>query len=163
MHLREIPLRITALVEEYNSDCTDERMIEIEAELSTLEDDFASLCQHLATLKSSYEGQCAVYSTEIERLTEKRFSDNRKAEWIEGYIKRCIELRGLEKLSTELYAFSFRKSSAVIVTSTDVLPEEFKRTKTEVVPDRKAIGVAFKSGQIVPGAYIEERKSLQIK
>lgn len=162
--LRDIPGQIVALVEEYNSmECTDERRLEIEAQIETLDGNFAALCQHLASLKASYEMHGLAYAEEIKRLEEKFLHAKKKADWLGQYIAGCFRSKGLEKLNTELYNFSFRKSSAVVVTSLYELPDEYKRVKTTTEPDKKLLGEAFKQGQIIPGAYVEERKNLQIK
>ena len=83
---------------------------------------------------------------------------------VQGLVRR-MEATGIEKISGPGVELSFRKSSAVVVDGTDLIPAEYMRTKPapEPEPDKKAIADAIKAGVEVPGAHLEQRRSLQIK
>jgi len=69
-----------------------------------------------------------------------------------------------EPLETDEHSFKFRKSTAVIVNSPELLPESFLRIIPERwEPDKIAIGKSLKAGEEVAGAILEERSNLQIK
>ena len=45
----------------------------------------------------------------------------------------------------------------------DKLPADYKVTKTEVVGDKAGIYKALKAGETVPGAHLEDNRSVVIK
>jgi hypothetical protein len=59
---------------------------------------------------------------------------------------------------------SFRKNPpSVIISDESLLPHEFKIQKIEMKPDRKSIAEVLKRGIAVPGAHLEEGRSVMIK
>lgn len=69
-----------------------------------------------------------------------------------------------DKAETDFVKLSWRPSEAVIVdVAPELLPEKFQRIKTTCDADKTAIKAALKSGEIIEGAKLEKRHSLQIK
>ena len=71
---------------------------------------------------------------------------------------------GIDKFESDLITLSLTKSKAVDIYDPDLIPEEYKRTKITVEPDKIRIKEAIlKDGEFVPGATIKENKNLKIR
>lgn len=69
-----------------------------------------------------------------------------------------------EQVKTEFVTLKWHPSEAVVVdVAAELLPEKFQRVKTTCDADKTAIKAALKSGEIVEGARLEKRHSLQVK
>ena len=70
-----------------------------------------------------------------------------------------------QKLETEQYLFSFRKSEAVNIDEIvfNMNDERFIRTTIKVDADKTAIKKALKDGINVIGASLEQKMNLQVK
>lgn len=99
---------------------------------------------------------------EADALTERRKQYEKKAERLKEYLGQSLDCDGMDKFETAKCRISFRNSAAVSV-DIDRLPEQYIRVKTAREPDKTAIGKAIKAGEEIPGAYIEERRSVIVK
>lgn len=91
----------------------------------------------------------------------------------EANIKRCKAkteyLKGLqeallngEKLKTDEYTFSYRKSTSVkVIDEAELASQNYVSFEPKI--DKKAIQEAFKNGVSVKGAELEEKMSLSIR
>ena len=66
-----------------------------------------------------------------------------------------------QRLKTEKFTFSFRKSSKVEVADMDSLPQEF--IKVERTVSRSELAKALKAGEQIEGAALIENQSLSIR
>ena len=57
----------------------------------------------------------------------------------------------------------WRRSEVTVPDDMEKIPEQYKKTKVEILPDRQAIRRALKAGEDVPGAHLEENFSCIIK
>ena len=87
---------------------------------------------------------------EADALTERRKRYEKKAERLKEYLGQSLDCDGVDKFETAKCRISFRNSAAVSV-DIDRLPEQYIRVK------------AIKAGEEIPGAYIEERRSVIVK
>lgn len=87
------------------------------------------------------------------------------ADRLRSYLASNLEACGIEKVEGPGVSISFRKSAAVVIDGEDLIPAEYMRQKPAPAPepDKKAIADAIKAGIEVPGAHIEQRRSLSIK
>ena len=100
------------------------------------------------------------------KAEEKRLADRRKA--MENNVERMkqamrdalLTVEG-NRLKTDKFTFSFRKSTSVQITDETLIPPQFIETKTEVV--KTDIAKMLKDGAQIPGASLVENQSLQIK
>lgn len=98
---------------------------------------------------------------ESKRLAElSKFYKNR-TERIKQSVKWAMEAHGIEKIETDLFRLSFRKSESVQVEDVEMLPEEL--VKTTKSANKIAIKKAIKEGQAIEGVKIIETRNLQIK
>lgn len=98
---------------------------------------------------------------EMNKLKERKDRLDKQSERMRNYVLKYM--RTLEKLSTPRIAISTMKSSRVEVTDADKLPDDLKRTVTEIKPDKNAIKKRLKNGETVNGAELIESTNLVIK
>lgn len=72
-------------------------------------------------------------------------------------------LTGGNKIETNFYKFSSRRSKSVEIIDERLLDERFLNRKETVAPDKKAITEALKNGEVVLGADFKESVSLTVK
>ena len=97
---------------------------------------------------------------EEKSFYERRKAAENKAESLKRYLDSA--LKG-QKFNTTKVAISYRKSTSVDVLDVSKLPKQYQVVKTEVVPDKKAIGDTLKAGNKITGAELVERNNIQIK
>lgn len=68
-----------------------------------------------------------------------------------------------KKLKTDRVTVSYRKSDAVKIVNEEIIPPEFKATKTSYSVCKDEIKKALKAGQAVNGAELESRISTIVK
>lgn len=87
-----------------------------------------------------------------------------RADSLRGYLARCLDAAGIQKIEGPGVRISFRKSSAVVIDDAAQIPAEYMRQPETPppAPDNRAIGNALKAGADVPGARIDARRNLVI-
>lgn len=97
---------------------------------------------------------------ESKRLADiAKFYSNR-AKKIKQSVSYAMQAHGIEKIETDFFRLSFRKSESVLVDDVEQLPEEYTVTKKSA--NKVAIKKALKDGLTVEGAKIIESNNLQI-
>lgn len=97
---------------------------------------------------------------EEANLKARREAKEKKAEHLKEYL--ATALNG-EKFESPRVSCTWRKSEVVSIVSVESIPDEYKKTKTEVSADKTAIKKAIKAGQEICGAILETKNNLQIK
>ena len=100
---------------------------------------------------------------EENALKQRRQIKEHRIDRLKQYVSYSLQNAGQKKFETPRLSLSFRKTTAVDIDDMDKLPEEYRRTKTEIRADKTAISKAIKNGVEVDGARLVERLSLQIK
>lgn len=98
---------------------------------------------------------------EEERLAKRRKALENKSERLKNYMMPALEAMG-GKVKGVMASVRIGKSQAVTVFDLDALPDAFKRVVTKVDPDKVALKKAIKSGEVIPGAALEDRQSVVI-
>ena len=93
-------------------------------------------------------------------LADREAKCRKKAEDLQQWLAEAL---GGQKFSTAKCAVSFRRSETVEVADVALLPDELKRVKTEVEPNKTAIKALLKNGQEVVGCCLVENQNIQIK
>jgi hypothetical protein len=98
---------------------------------------------------------------ESKRLADiAKFYRNRE-ERIKKSVAWAMQSHDIEKIETDMFRLSFRKSESVLVDDVEKLPEEFVVLKKSA--DKVKIKKALKDGETVEGATLVEAKNLQVK
>ena len=100
---------------------------------------------------------------EIKRLQALKQKYKLQADRLRTYVSETMQKNEIEKITTDIATFSFRKSTSVKITDEEKLPKEFMKETVKVAPDKVAIGKLLKAGEKIEGATLSEKKNLQIK
>lgn len=83
---------------------------------------------------------------------------------IDGSKRRYQQYLGGQKVSTPRLSVTYRKSQAVEITDEEAIPPTYMREiPATYAPDKVALKDALKSGQEIPGCYLDDRVSMTIK
>lgn len=98
---------------------------------------------------------------ESKRLKELADYYERRQDRLKQVLKYSMEAHGIEKIETDKFRISFRKSESIEVDDVEALPEKFVVVKKQA--DKTAIKKAIKDGETVTGAKVIVNNNLQIK
>jgi hypothetical protein len=95
---------------------------------------------------------------EREVRFKKRISD------LKGYLLSHMEIRGINKITSPHFEIKLKKCPlSVNIVNENLLPDDYKRIKTEVLPDKIKILAEMKEGVIIPGACLQQNLTIDIK
>jgi hypothetical protein len=133
--------------------------------LESLSGDLQVKAENVAHMVRSMEADASAVKQWAKDATDRAKVLEGRAESLRDYLQRCMEATGIERIEGPGIVLSFRKSSAVVIDEPGLVPSLFMRQPETPppAPDKKLIADAIKAGKEVPGAHIEQRRSLQIK
>lgn len=134
---------------------------EVMFDSSNLDDLKASYDEKLeacAIVKKECDADAAAIREEEKKLAERRHRLESKSARMSDYIARNMIGDGLQ---TPKVSLSWRKSKQVIIEDESAIPSDFIEMQPKI--SKKMIGDAIKSGEIVPGASMIEKKNLVVK
>lgn len=158
------------LADEYRADLA--KLADLDLDPQTLADTLESLggelqtkAQNVALFVRGLEAEAAAVKQWAKDATDRAKALEARAERIRDYLAASLESCGIEKVEGPGVSIGWRKSSAVVIDCPELLPAEFTRQKPPppLEPDKAAIAAAIKAGNEVPGAHVEQRRSLQIR
>lgn len=95
---------------------------------------------------------------EREKKFKKRMAD------LQGYLQENMERRGISKISSPYFEVKLKKCPpSVKIDDERLIPEDYLRVKTEVLPDKLKMLNEMKLGVIIPGATLAQGMRLEIK
>lgn len=121
---------------------------------------FEEKVENIACCIKNLIGDIAKFKAEEERIAKRRKGMEKKAEYLR---KLLIDNMSGEKYSSAKCSVSFRTSESVLVDDANKLPEELRRMKISVEPDKVAIKAALIAGQEITGCKLVKNTSVQIK
>lgn len=136
----------------------------IAEQLDLTKKDFELKARDYAYVIKSVQDKKELFEKEIKRLEQaKKYFENTEDKLKEA-IKNTMLALGIDKFEGDLITLSLTKSKSVDIYDPDLIPEEYKRTKITIEPDKIRIKEAIlKDGERVPGATIKENKNLKIR
>jgi hypothetical protein len=143
--------------------CEPELLPELERRISEYVGAEIKKVDHIAGVLASLEAVQANARSEIGRLRQRQQSAEKAAQRLEGYVLHVLRERDRRPLKGHNVTFSIRTSEALIIDDPATVPAEWKRTTVSVDIPKDPIKRAIKAGEMVPGAHIEQRESLQRK
>ena len=136
---------------------------EMEKELVLTEQNLKTKAIDYGYVIKSLDDEMELFDKEIKRLTERKKQLAKTQELLKDRLSFAMHEFGIEEMKGKTIKLSFRKSESVDIYNFNALPEEFKRTKVTVEPDKVAIKEALKNGEEVEGATLFVKDNLQIK
>ena len=146
-------------------DCVDEEtgeIIDVE-KFEALQMDRLRKLEGIALWVKELRAEAEAIKAEKDKLYEREVACKNKADRLANFLSDVL---GGEKFRTPRVAVSYRKSTKVDIPDSfdvDSLPEELKKVKRTVDPDKKAIGDYLKAGNILEGISLLENYNIQIK
>ena len=99
---------------------------------------------------------------EIKALTTRKKQKQSRIEWLKKSLYDDMTKNGLSKFETPKVYISFRKSTAVEVTSTDDIPDEYLLEQPPKV-DKAGLKKELQAGFTFDGVKLVEKQNIQIK
>ena len=122
--------------------------------------------ENIAILYKNLASDAAAMKIEEENLSKRRKVIEGKMDSLKGYLMAALmrEDGTCEKFASPRAAITIRRNApSVAIHDEALLPREFVAEKTTVTVDRKSIAEALKRGIEVPGAHLEQSRSVMIK
>lgn len=143
-----------------------QQMIEEGAEglediLKTVEGAIEEKLEGYAMVIKNLESDVVGMKAEEKRIAERRKGIENQLERMKNAVAQTLENSGQDKVKTEKFTFSFRKSSKVEVSNIDSLPQQY--VKVERTISRSELAKALKAGEHIEGAQLIENQSLSIR
>ena len=96
-----------------------------------------------------------------QEFNEKKKNAEAKAEKYKEAIERALEMSNKQKVTAGLFTVSLRKSKQVDILDETKIPLEFM--KLEYKPIKTELAKHLKAGEVIEGAMLIEKESLQVK
>ena len=133
--------------------------------LESLPGDIKAKAANVARMYLSIDVLGAAQIEAGKKLIARGKATEARAEHLRDYLAANMQLTGITKIEDDEVCITWRKSSAVEITGSDLIPAEYW-TQPETPPpvvSKSAIAAAIKAGKEVPGAHMQQRQTLQIK
>ena len=118
---------------------------------------------NIACYIKSCKSMAKALKEEETSLASRRKAFENKAERLEEYLSGWMLSMNKSKFEDAKCKVSFRPSEAVEVVAEEMIPDEYKVTKTVTTISKTAIKDAIKNGTDVPGATLVRKENIQIK
>lgn len=163
--LYEIASEITQAVEMYNLVERDEDLEKVGKLLTDLTVDFNEKALGVAYHIKNVESDIAQVEAHIARLAEILDKKKKQRDWFWDYVHHNMEQVGTKKIEDAITKLLVKKNGpSVEIEDESLIPDKYKRSKTTVTVDKKAILEDWKHGTGVTGAKIVDNKThLEIK
>lgn len=109
------------------------------------------------------EADSGAIDAEIKRLKAMKDAKDKAIDRMKLAVRDAMLVSGIDKIETNLFKLSLRRSEAVEVVNVDQLPLNLVTVKKTVSADKVKIKEAIKNGVTVEGAVLLENFTLQIK
>lgn len=160
MNLFNIDVEIERLSEHLIDEETGEINEEVMEQLDQLQMDREKKLENIGCLIKAKMAEAEAHDAEMK--TQKKWRDSRLKE-----VDRLMAYAGLvlngEKFETTKVKFGWKKSTGVVIPDESLVPDEYCSFETERKPMKAEIKILLKSGEEVPGCFLEERNNLNIK
>lgn len=157
MHLYEIKNEILSVIE----NCDQETWEIDTSKFDTLELSLKEKAENIAMVIRKFEWYEDTIATEIKRLQAMKKHYESQENNLKEYLKMNLEKLSMTELETPLFKVSLRKSEETIIEDIEKIPSQFKTIEVKV--NKTDIKKAIKLWEIIEGARIQEKLSLNIK
>lgn len=118
--------------------------------------------ENVCKARQEYLANALAVKLEVDRLATLQRRLEAKADWLKGYLQRCLELAGADHIETALFRVRLQANSAPSVMVPDgEVPTGWGRLKTEW--NKEAIVAAWRNKSPLPeGVSVVVKKHLRI-
>lgn len=137
---------------------------DVEESLKINAENFETKARSYIWMIKKLESENVTISHELERLKRIEKRNDKLIDRLKESMKMALEIFG-ESKKIDTFTLSLRKSKAVEIIDSELVPDKFKITETVITTKipKDEIKEAIDSGEEVPGAKIVTNKTLQIK
>ncbi len=137
---------------------------DVAAALAAIDDAIEVKADRIGALLRNLDAECEALATEEKRLAARRKTRENARERIREYVRSSMESAGLPRIKCTAWTFTLSPHKSVRVDDEAAVPDAFKRTKTEISVDKKAILDAYKrDGECIAGASVVTNMSLTVR
>ena len=133
----------------------------LEDTLDSITDAVEEKLEAYAMVIKNIESDVEGIKSEEKRLAERRKVMENGVVRMKQAIAETLQNSGQDKVKTEKFTFSWRKSSKVEVSNIDNLPQQY--VKVERTISRAELAKALKAGEQIEGAQLIENQLLSIR
>ena len=152
--------QLTGALLELQQNTDPDCQIAVRDTLEAIEGEFNQKAVAVSHVILNLDSDSDAIGAEIKRLTDRRRAIENRREEVREYLRQNMEAAGITHISCPLFSITLAKGrEVVVIDNEDSIPDELVSVTTKVAPDKAAIAAAIKSGQEVPGAYLERGKS----
>ena len=133
--------------------------------LEAMAGDLEIKAQSVAHMVRSFEADAAAVSQWAKDAAARAKAIESRAARLSDYLAHCLDQAGIEKIDGPGIRISWRKSSSVVIDDETQIPLSLMVCPPAPAPrpDKASIASEIKAGRDVPGAHVEQRRSLQVK
>lgn len=148
---------INAMLEENGGELTPE----IEEAMIITEENFLAKAEAYGATIAEYDAQAEACANEIKRLNAYKKTCENVSKRMKERLSDAMTAFEKDKVTAGTFRLSLRKSQAVVIEDEMLIPDCYK----DFVPTirKNDIKEALKNGEIIAGASLENRQSLQIR
>ena len=125
------------------------------------EENFAQSCEYFVKMQRNAEADAERFKAEKDAFAKKQKEAESRAERFKERIREAMILTNQQKVDTGLFKLSLRKSKQVDISDETKIPLEFM--KLEYKPIKTELAKHLKSGEVIEGATLIEKESLQVR
>lgn len=134
----------------------------LEAKLQECEGQIEEKAENIAKLIKSIDADVDALKTEEKRLSDRRKALENKKDRVKTYLEKQLEFAGMEKVKTTTFTVAMQNNPASVnIFSEDSIPEQFIMYEKKI--SKADILEKLKAGEEVPGAILQQSKSLRIR
>ena len=124
-------------------------------------ENFAQSCEWFIKMQRNAEADAERFKAEKDAFAKKQKEAEARAERFKERIKEAMMLTNQQKVDTGLFKLSLRKSKQVDISDETKIPLEFM--KLEYKPIKAELAKHLKAGEVIEGATLIEKESLQVR
>ena len=132
-----------------------------ELALSQIQGEISEKLEGYAMVLKNIESDIAGIKAEEKRLADRRKATESNLARIKGNMTDALLTVEGNRVKTEKFTFSFRKSTSVQIENDATIPPQF--IKVEKTISRSELAKALKAGEQIEGAQLVENQSLSIR
>lgn len=163
MNLYQIDTEYKIILDELydeEGNVNNQALMKLEHNTQAMEKKAIAVASYIKNMDAEREAINSAKTEMAER--EKRYK--KRVDELSGYLLAGMERRGIQKITCPYFEIKIKKCPpSVHILDDSLLPEEYKRTKTEVLPDKVKMLQEMKVGVIIPGASLKNDLKLEIK
>ena len=166
--LFEINTDIIALFEQIDAHCqendTDEIPEHLSDQLQINKSEMSEKIEKYWFVLKELNGQVSTIKEHVKEMTNKRKAIENKIESLKSYVGHSVQMFGTENktgnkfFKSDLFKVTASRSSRLVITDADSIPDLFKRQVYVEKIDNAGIKKAIQNGGSVDGALIDDSK-----